>query len=301
MFTFKKKIYREGVGRWKDLQFYLTGSFIVLPIMAGTAQFLPDVFRHILGVLIAVANITAVIIDLKVDLGERIADAAMATKGYGMLCAQIMFFECQKQIIGTGNTDVVALIDKMQIVVDLIEGSIDHPEDTAIQSDDDRRSRRIDDEDIVFHRRQMASDYLPGDLPELTEVDEQPAQSDVLRSSVGSRDVDKMDTLSINQGVSDLPSKVSNGEGILQTQDLDKGPSLWTPADAEETNVDESVHAGKAPQNTAWKPHPFGTTQPDYAFDSGLKNASPNPPQEPCAILDAFMLGMKAGPESSII
>eukprot|EP00928_Gymnodinium_smaydae_P043247 TRINITY_DN29018_c0_g1_i1.p1 TRINITY_DN29018_c0_g1~~TRINITY_DN29018_c0_g1_i1.p1 ORF type:complete len:367 (+),score=56.45 TRINITY_DN29018_c0_g1_i1:149-1249(+) len=94
----KMDIYLEIEMHWRKISFYVALTLGILPVVAGASHMLPEVLSGWFGLLISVINVVVVVTNVKMDIGERIADASMARKGYQKLVSDCTFFVHDLQV-----------------------------------------------------------------------------------------------------------------------------------------------------------------------------------------------------------
>jgi len=81
--------------KWRNRQFLVAVVLGILPVMAGVTQLLPKDISPWITLGISIINVIVVVVNVKLDMGERIADASMASKGYGKITYEVDMFLAQ--------------------------------------------------------------------------------------------------------------------------------------------------------------------------------------------------------------
>merc|ERR1719181_325305 len=76
---------------WRTIMFRLAIAMGVMPIISGSAQLLPQFIQAWFAFGISLFNVMIVIVNTKLDMCERVADASMAGKGYEKLATEFDF------------------------------------------------------------------------------------------------------------------------------------------------------------------------------------------------------------------
>lgn len=122
----KMDLYRVEENKWRDRAFHLAIMMGVLPVAAGVTQLMPtEQTRQIFTLLISITNVIVVVANVKLDIGERTSDAAMARKGYEKCCSQINLFFCHLRC--GDELDAKELLTKIRAVAESIESNLSYP------------------------------------------------------------------------------------------------------------------------------------------------------------------------------
>eukprot|EP00929_Paragymnodinium_shiwhaense_P110031 TRINITY_DN7671_c0_g1_i5.p1 TRINITY_DN7671_c0_g1~~TRINITY_DN7671_c0_g1_i5.p1 ORF type:complete len:454 (+),score=77.42 TRINITY_DN7671_c0_g1_i5:82-1443(+) len=138
---FQKKalVYQEIERYWRRCAFFVACILGLLPVLAGVTQLLPKELSPWMTLCISITNVCVVVMNVKMDMGERIADAAMAAKCFGGLATQVSFFlftvECQPY-----KADATALLSQIRAVVECVETNMTYPEGLTYEVRMDARS-----------------------------------------------------------------------------------------------------------------------------------------------------------------
>lgn len=119
-------IYRAAERKWRSRSFHVAVLLGTLPVLAGVTVLMPEAFRPWLTLCIAILNVFVVVLNVKLDMGERIADASMAGKGFDKVDTQIDLFFCELKC--GEKADASELLIRVRAVVDNIEANISYPE-----------------------------------------------------------------------------------------------------------------------------------------------------------------------------
>jgi len=112
--------------KWRNRQFGVAVLLGILPIIAGVSQLLPEKITPWITLGISITNVIVVVVNVKLDMGERIADASMAGKGFGKLASLISMF-LNKAKLGE-SVDVNELITQIKTTQEGIDVSLTYPE-----------------------------------------------------------------------------------------------------------------------------------------------------------------------------
>jgi len=125
----KTYIYKAAEIKWRNRSFRLALLLGCLPILAGMGVLLPEALTPWWALMIAVINVTVVVVQVKMDMGERIAQASTVGKGYDKVCTQITVFIAQSKLM-PNPPEVQQLLTQIPAMVEMIENTIGYPEVT---------------------------------------------------------------------------------------------------------------------------------------------------------------------------
>jgi len=125
-FKYKAFVYGKAEKYWRRVAFVIAMILGILPVIAGSSHMLPDHINLWFGFGISVLNVMIVVIQMKCDMGERIADASMARKGYESVCNQIDFFTCDALTHGN-YAGVDQLLQLAKSVIENVESNMSYP------------------------------------------------------------------------------------------------------------------------------------------------------------------------------
>jgi len=109
-----------GVERkWRNVQFAIACILGMLPVVAGVAQLFPDKATPWITLGISVVNVLVVVCNVKLDLGERVADASMAGKGFGKMASATEMFLAQLTLgEAESSSELLILLKTVQEGID---------------------------------------------------------------------------------------------------------------------------------------------------------------------------------------
>merc|ERR1719235_1361541 len=76
------RIYHFVELKWRRRVFWVAATLGLLPVIVGATTLFPGPLQPWIALMIATINVIIVVINVKLDMGERVADANMAYKAY---------------------------------------------------------------------------------------------------------------------------------------------------------------------------------------------------------------------------
>lgn len=122
----KGSLYSKVETKWRRTNFVIAIWLGVLPVCQTVAELLPGQFRLWIRFGITFFNVAIVVLLVKLDLGEKIADASMGHKTFNKLASNIDVFICQLRC-APGVADPTMLLNGIKITLDTIEGQLRFP------------------------------------------------------------------------------------------------------------------------------------------------------------------------------
>lgn len=133
-FREKADNYQKVAHRWRNRNFGVAVLMGILPVMAGGSTLLPEWMRAWSTLVLSVVNVFVVVVNVKLDMGERIADAARASKGFNKMAVDLGVFlsqedcepgvQCHREVFST-----------LKVVLRFVEESVEFPLQSQDQSD----------------------------------------------------------------------------------------------------------------------------------------------------------------------
>eukprot|EP00747_Dinoflagellata_sp_TGD_P033164 gnl/TRDRNA2_/TRDRNA2_136431_c0_seq1.p1 gnl/TRDRNA2_/TRDRNA2_136431_c0~~gnl/TRDRNA2_/TRDRNA2_136431_c0_seq1.p1 ORF type:complete len:317 (+),score=40.87 gnl/TRDRNA2_/TRDRNA2_136431_c0_seq1:54-1004(+) len=118
-------LYNNSERYWRAKAFQIACLLGLLPLISNATQMLPDFIAPWVALMISLSNVMVVVANVKLDIGERIADASMAGKGYAKLKTKIDMYTCKKE--GGAMTDLTTLMVEITTTLDMIETNMSYP------------------------------------------------------------------------------------------------------------------------------------------------------------------------------
>merc|ERR1719183_1233176 len=122
----KAEVYNKIERKWRSVMFKIAVIMGVLPIISGSATMLPEKIGPWFALGISLINVTIVIVNTKMDLGERVADAAMAGQGYMKLATTLGFMLTEVRM--GKNVEITEKLTECKAITDNIGANITYPE-----------------------------------------------------------------------------------------------------------------------------------------------------------------------------
>jgi len=119
-------VYNKIERKWRSFMFRIAIIMGVLPIIGGAATMLPEALAPWFALGVSLMNVMIVIVNTKMDMGERIADAAMAGKGYEKLSTNINFMLTEVKM--GKDVDITENMVQNKAIIDNIKANISYPE-----------------------------------------------------------------------------------------------------------------------------------------------------------------------------
>merc|ERR1719183_2486600 len=119
-------VYNKIERKWRSVMFRIAVIMGVLPIISGSATMLPEKIGPWFALGISLINVTIVIVNTKMDLGERVADAAMAVQGYEKLATAIGFMLTEVRM--GKNVEITEKLTECKAITDNIGANLTYPE-----------------------------------------------------------------------------------------------------------------------------------------------------------------------------
>jgi hypothetical protein len=126
-FAEKSAVYHDAETKWRSRAFQIAVTLGILPVLAGVTQLMPRDFSPWITLFISILNVIVVVTNVKLDIGERIADASMASKSFGKLAMQIDLFFCELKC-SPEQSDPSAILTVIRTVLDTIDSNLSYPE-----------------------------------------------------------------------------------------------------------------------------------------------------------------------------
>eukprot|EP00449_Zooxanthella_nutricula_P039987 CAMPEP_0198610078 /NCGR_PEP_ID=MMETSP1462-20131121/156717_1 /TAXON_ID=1333877 /ORGANISM="Brandtodinium nutriculum, Strain RCC3387" /LENGTH=345 /DNA_ID=CAMNT_0044341885 /DNA_START=124 /DNA_END=1160 /DNA_ORIENTATION=+ len=126
-FATKAAAYNASGNYWRRVAFLIACILGLLPVLSGIVALSPQLAQPWLALLLTACNVLTVVAQTKLDIGERIADAAMATKGYEVVLVDIGMFAAEVDCSTAPPKDPSQLIAKVVSVVANVESAISYP------------------------------------------------------------------------------------------------------------------------------------------------------------------------------
>merc|ERR1712216_622523 len=82
-------------------------------MIAGVTQLLPESVSPWITLLTSISNVVIVVTNVKLNIGERIADASMANKGFGSLASLLEFALCD-MVVDPNSVDIKILLAQIK-------------------------------------------------------------------------------------------------------------------------------------------------------------------------------------------
>lgn len=122
----KGSLYAKLESYWRSFNFRIALLLGILPVCVSKTELLPETYRQWTALLITLTNIVIVVFQLKLDIGEKIADASMAQKTFNTVASSIDVMLCQLRC-SPGGVDVVTFLTHIKITMDSIQGQMKYP------------------------------------------------------------------------------------------------------------------------------------------------------------------------------
>lgn len=126
-FAEKAQQFLENENKWRSRTFKVALMLGVLPVLAGVTQLFPENLRPLCALTISIGNVFVVVVNVKLDMGERIADASMAYKGYKRLASDFELYLFQMKC-AEEKPNPSKLLDEVRLMLSILEANISYPE-----------------------------------------------------------------------------------------------------------------------------------------------------------------------------
>jgi len=126
-FAEKSAVYHDAETKWRSRAFQIAVTLGILPVLAGVVQLMPRDLSPWITLFISILNVIVVVTNVKLDIGERIADASMAGKSFGKLATQIDLFFCQLRC-SPQQSNPAEILTVIRTVLDTIDTNLNYPE-----------------------------------------------------------------------------------------------------------------------------------------------------------------------------
>lgn len=160
-------VYQGVEAKWRRAAFVIALALGSFPVISGVASMMPELLGNWMQLFISFCQVCIVVMNLKLEIGERVADSGAARKGYAKLATDLEDFLCRAKLC-EDEDQLQALRAQMDTMMVQVRAIVDHINAQMTYPESQTRSDNMEKRTSVFHMPMGSIPSMPtSNLPSM--------------------------------------------------------------------------------------------------------------------------------------